>query len=297
VSTADPRVLAADAPVATTVAAARPGALPSWRTLLHRPSFVVGGIICLFWVLDAIFWPLIVPYSPDNVVPAVAHLAPSANHWFGTDQLGRDVLSRVLAGASSVLTVAPAATAIGLVLGTAIGLITGYLRGWTDEIGMRVVDAMLTLPTIIIAVVAVGLLGRSELVVTLVIAVTFVPLISRVVRSSVLSERERQYVEAAKIRGEGMLWVLGREILPNVTGPIVVEGTVRIGYAIFNASALAFLNLGPQDPSPDWGLTISENRVYIATQWWTVLFPALAIASLIIGINLLATGMRQEEGR
>ena len=293
---ADPTILAADAPTVAD-AVARGGALPAWRTLVRRPDFVIGAVICLFWVVDAVLWPVLVPFAPADVAPAAANLAPSAAHWLGTDRLGRDVLSRVLAGASSVLEVAPAATAIGLVVGTTIGLVTGYLRGWTDELGMRVVDAMLTLPTIIIAVVAVGLLGRSPLVVTLVIAATFVPLISRTVRSTVLSERERQYVEAARIRGEGMLWILGREVLPNVTGPIVVEGTVRLCYAIFNASALAFLDLGPQDPSPDWGLTVAENRVYIATQWWTVLFPALAIASLIIGINLLANGLRQDPTR
>lgn len=269
------------------------GDLPTWRVLLRRPAFCIGLAICAFWVFDALAWPLIVPYSPQDTVTTAAGLAPSAAHWFGTDRLGRDVLSRVLAGAAPVLTVAPAATAIGVVAGTIIGLVTGYRRGWTDDVGMRVVDAMLTLPTIIIAVVAVGLLGRSSLVVTLVIGVTFTPLVSRVVRSSVLSERERQYVEAAQIRGESAWWVLGREILPNVAGPIVVESTIRLGYAIFNASALSFLSLGPQDPSPDWGLTIAENRPFIETQWWTVLFPALAIATLIIGINLVAEGLRE----
>jgi peptide/nickel transport system permease protein len=277
--------------------AADAGAIPAWRVLLRKPSFVIGAAICAFWIFDAIFWPILVPYAPNDAVTTAAHLAPSTSHWFGTDRLGRDVLSRVLAGAASVLSIAPAATAIAVTAGTVIGLVTGYLRGWTDDVGMRVVDAMLTLPTIIIAVVAVGLLGRSEIVVTLVIAVTFTPLVARVVRSSVLSERERQYVEAAQIRGEGRLWILGREILPNVTGPIVVEGTVRLGYAIFSASALAFLSLGPQDPSPDWGLTIAENRPFIETQWWTVLFPALAIASLIIGINLVAEALREARSR
>lgn len=277
--------------------AAGAGALPAWRILLRRPTFMIGAVICAFWIFDAVAWPVLVPYGPQAAVPTAAHLAPSLSHWFGTDRLGRDVLSRVLAGAAPVLSVAPAATGIGVAAGTVIGLVTGYRRGWTDDVGMRFMDAMLTLPTIIIAVVAVGLLGRSQVVVTLVIAVTFTPLVARVVRSSVLSERERQYVEAAQIRGESPLWILGREILPNVTGPIVVEATVRLGYAIFNASALSFLSLGPQDPSPDWGLTIAENRPFIETQWWTVLFPALAIASLIVGINLVAEGLREARSR
>lgn len=274
----------------------------SWRarwlpaSLLRRPAFVIGAVVCVFWAVTAVCWPLMVPSNPTAVAPQIAGQAPSLHHWFGTDRLGRDVLSRVLAGASTVFKVAPLSTAMGLVLGVSWGLLTGYRRGWVDEVGMRVADAFMTLPGIVFAVVVIGIVGRSTWSLIVVIGVGFAPIISRVVRSAVLGQRERQYVEAARLRGEGTAWILFREILPNISGTIMVEATIRFGYAIFSASALSFLGLGPQDPSPDWGLNIAENRVLIGTQWWSVLFPTLAIASLVIGINLVADTLRQETG-
>lgn len=261
--------------------------------LLHSKTFMVGAIIMLFWIFDAVFWPLIVLHDPFAVDPINTLQGPSGAHPFGTDDLGRDVFSRVLAGARSVLTIAPAATALGLLGGIAIGLITGYYRGLVDDILMRIVDALLAFPLVIIALLVLAVLGHSTLNVILVIAIVFTPLIARTVRAAVLSEREREYVASAKLLGEPGIVVMVREILPNIVGAIVVEATVRLGYAIFTAATLSFLGLGIQQPSPDWGLTISLGRGFLQVASWMVLFPALALATLVVALNFVADGLRE----
>lgn len=263
------------------------------QRLFHSKTFVIGAAVLLFWVLDAIFWPLIVPRDPLASDYLNTLKGPSSLHWFGTDDLGRDILSRVLAGARSVLVMAPAATLLGLVGGIAVGLVTGYYRGLVDDIIMRFVDALLAFPLIIIAAFVLAVLGPSELNVILIIAIVFTPIIARTVRAAVLSEREREYVAAAKLLGEPGPKIMAREILPNVMGPIIVEATVRLGYAIFASATLAFLSLGIQPPTPDWGLMIAEGRVFLQVAPWIVIFPAIALATLIIAINFVADGLRQ----
>jgi peptide/nickel transport system permease protein len=261
--------------------------------LLHSKTFMIGAIVMLFWIFDAIFWPLIVPHDPFGQDLLSTLQPPSRSHPFGTDDLGRDVFSRVLAGARSVLTVAPAATALGLLGGIAIGLITGYYRGLVDDILMRIVDALLASPLVIIALLVLAVLGHSTLNVVLVIAIVFTPLIARTVRAAVLSEREREYVASAQLLGEPGIVVMVREILPNLVGAIVVEATVRLGYAIFTAATLSFLGLGIQQPSPDWGLSISLGRGFLQVASWMVLFPALALATLVVALNFVADGLRE----
>jgi peptide/nickel transport system permease protein len=264
-----------------------------FRALVRSKTFVVGAAILIFWVLDAIFWRVIVPHDPLGVNPIGTLKAPSGAHWFGTDNLGRDVFSRVLAGAASVFTVAPLATLIGLTGGTAIGLVSGYYRGLVDDVISRVVDALLAFPAIVIALLALTVLGSSQVTVILVIGVLFMPIIARTVRSAVLVEREREYVAAARLRGDSAPYVMLAEILPNVTGPIAVEGTVRFGYAIFAAATLSFLGVGLQIPSPDWGLSVAVERVNLAVNAWTVLGPAIALATVVVAVNLVADGVRQ----
>ena len=261
--------------------------------LLRSKTFVIGLAILVFWILDAIFWPYVLPHDPYAVDAISTLKGPSAAHWFGTDDLGRDLFSRVLAGASSVLTVAPAATALGLLGGVSIGLATGYYRGLVDDVLMRVVDALLAFPLIIIAVLVLAVLGTSVINVILVIGIVFTPLIARTVRSAVLVEREREYVAAAKLLGEPGPYIMVREILPNVTGPIAVEATIRLGYAIFTSATLSFLGLGIQQPSPDWGLTISLGRAVLQVAPWIVLFPAFALATLVVSLNLVADALKQ----
>jgi peptide/nickel transport system permease protein len=263
------------------------------RQILRSGAFLVGIVILVFWVLCAIFGPLIVPYDPYAADPLNSLLPPSADHWFGTEQLGRDVFSRVIVGSRDILTIAPLATLLGTVIGTVLGLAMGYLGGWFDEALSRVVDAVLALPTVLIALLALVAIGASNATVVLVIAFTFTPLIARTVRAAVLVERELDYVAAAELRRENALHIMLIEILPNILPPILVETTVRLGYAIFTVATLSFIGFGIQPPSPDWGLSISTNYGMIsAGAWWAVSFDGLAIASLVVGVNLVADGIQ-----
>jgi len=264
-----------------------------FRLLLRSPTFLVGAFVILFWIVCALFGQYFVPVDPYNDDMMATLAPPSADHWFGADALGRDVFSRVIIGSADILTVAPLATLLGAFLGTAIGLIVGYFRGIVDDTVSRLVDAVLALPLIIVAVLALVALGTSSITVIIVIGLIFSPIIARTVRTAVMLERELDYVSAAKLRGENAFYIMFVEILPNVMPPILVEATVRLGYAIFTVATLSFLGFGIQPPSPDWGLAISESYGMInGGAWWTVLFDALAIASLVVAVNLVADAIQ-----
>lgn len=268
------------------------------QQLVRSKTLIVGVVIIAFWIFCAIFGFRIAPHDPlDQSFPRLAGL--SRIYPFGTDQLGRDVFSRVLAGARDILIVAPLATLLGIAGGTIVGLITGYFRGRVDDVVSRIVDAVLALPLIVIAVTVLVALGHSALTVIVVIGLVFTPIVSRTVRAAVLAERQLDYVSAARLSGERAPYIMFIEILPNVMGPIIVEATVRLGYAIFAVAGLTFLGFGLSPPSPDWALQISENYQLLnaGTYWWTVLFPALAIVSLVVAINLVADGLQRVLGR
>jgi peptide/nickel transport system permease protein len=260
------------------------------KALLRSPTFMTGLIIVLFWVFMALFSTYITQ-SPTDVDAMASLQAPSAAHWFGTDDLGRDVLARTMAGARTVLVIAPLATILALLWGGIIGLVAGFYRGLTDEIIMRLVDVLLALPIIITSILILSLLGKAVAIVIVVIGALFTPVVSRTIRSAVIGEREREYVMAARLRGERSAFVMAREILPNITQPIIVEGTIRLGYAVFTAATLSFLGFGLTPPSPDWGLTIATERIFLQIAPWTVLFPAVALASLVVGVNLITDGL------
>jgi peptide/nickel transport system permease protein len=274
------------------VAAERTGPSPRGellREIVRSKTFIVGVIIVGFWIICAIFGSAIAPHSPTAENLSAINQAPSSAHWFGTDQLGRDMFSRVINGARDILIIAPLSVILSTLLGTALGLVMGYFRGFVDESIARLLEAFLALPLIVVALTAIAALGTSKLVVIIVIAIVFTPLIARTVRTSVLLERELDYVAAARLRGEKGSYIMFVEILPNVLSPIVVEFTVRIGYAVFAIVTLSFLGFGVQPPSPDWAVDIANNYGLVsAGYWWEVLFDALALASLVIGINLIA---------
>lgn len=262
------------------------------RALAGQKLFLVGCLILLWWIVAAIFGSLIAPYSPYAQNLAAINQPPSAAHLFGTDSLGRDMLSRVIVGSRDILIIAPLATLLGTIAGASLGLAMGYLRGLFDEVISRFVEAFLALPLVVTGVIAIFALGRSNTTLIFVIAIVFTPLIARTVRSAVIAERELDYIAAARLRGEGSLYVMFGEILPNVLAPIVVEFTVRLGYAIFAVATLSFLGFGVQPPSPDWGLEIATNYGQVASgYWWEVLFDALAIASLVVAVNLISDGI------
>jgi len=264
------------------------------RLLLRSPSFVIGAGVILFWIACAILGSHITPYDPIFDQTPDLSQAPSTEHWLGTDRLGRDVFSRVLSGSRDVLLIAPAATLLATIFGTALGLITGYFRGIADDTVSRVIDAVLAIPLIVLAVTVVAAVGsRSTWAVTIVIAIVFTPIIARTVRAAVLGEAQLDYVEAARLRGERSHYVMFSEVLPNVMPPILVEATIRLGYAIFAVATLTFIGFGLQPPSADWAVEIADNYPFLADQWWTVLFPALAIASLIVAVNLVSDSVQQ----
>ena len=264
------------------------------RLLMRSKTFVVGSVIFSWWVFCAFFGFAIAPHDPTGITSSTL-VGPSWHHLFGTDTLGEDVFSRILAGARSILTIAPLATALAIAAGTTLGLVTGYMRGAVDDIVSRMTEALLAIPLIVLAITIVVAIGHSTGAIVIVVGVLFTPLVARTVRAAVLAERELDYVPAARLRGERAPYIMFVEILPNVTGPIIVEATVRLGYAVFTIAGLSFLGLGVQPPTPDWAADISNNYNLLesGTYWWTVLFGALAIASLVIAINLIADGITQ----
>jgi peptide/nickel transport system permease protein len=265
------------------------------RTQLQAASrsatLITGTLIVAFWIVCAVFGSRITPFDPyaDDLLATLS--APSAGHWFGTDQLGRDIFSRVILGARDILIVAPLATLLGTVLGTALGLAIGYFRGVLDDVVGRVIEAIQALPLVIVALMALAAVGTSNATVVLVIGFVFTPLIARTVRSAVLVEADLDYIAAARLRGDGPLAIMFVEILPNVLPIAIVEMTVRLGYAIFFVASLSFIGFGIQPPSADWGIAIAENYSLIGSYWWTVLFDAAATASLVIGVNLVTDGL------
>jgi peptide/nickel transport system permease protein len=261
------------------------------RDLVRQKSFIAGAVILGFWILAAIFGSAVVkdPFA-QNLLSI--NQSPSGAHWFGTDSLGRDMFARVITGSRDILITAPLATLLGTVLGTVLGLVMGYFRGIVDDVVGRVVEAFLALPLVVTGILGIVALGASNTTLIIVIGIVFTPLIARTVRAAVLLERELDYVSAAKLRGEGSLYIMFAEILPNVLAPIMVEFTVRLGYAVFTIVTLSFLGFGIPPPSSDWGLDISNNFGQVtAGYWWEVLFDALAVASLVIGVNMLANSI------
>jgi peptide/nickel transport system permease protein len=270
------------------------------RQILRSPTFLIGAAVTLFWVVCALFGAHFAPHDPINDAFAPSYESPSWAHPLGMDRVGRDILSRVIVGSRSVIEVAPAAMLLGVGLGSLLGLVMGYFSGWIDNVIGRVIDAVLAVPFIVLSILVLTALSAGDEGISVspaklivVIGLAFTPIVARTVRSAVLVERDLDYVQAAKLRGEGPIYTMLVEILPNVTGPIVVEATVRLGYAVFAVATLAFVGYGPQPPSPDWGLQIAEQYADVTLAWWAVVFPALAIASLVVAINLIADTVQQ----
>lgn len=264
-----------------------------WTRYLSNPTTVIGALILLFWVIVAIIGPSLVPFGINDIESGAVWKAPSANHLLGTDGLGRDILSRLVIGAGQMVTLPPLAVGLALIFGTLVGLITGYRGGWLDEIVMRLMDVLMAFPVVMLYLIIIVALGASALNVVIAVAVAAAPAIARLVRGLVLDLRNREFVAAARMRGESTAYILFQEILPNAAGPILVDGLVRIGYATFSIGALGFLGLGLPPPNPDWGRMASEARQALILTPTAALFPSLAIASIVIGCNLLADGLRE----
>ncbi|HLT76774.1 MAG TPA: ABC transporter permease [Ferrovibrio sp.] len=266
--------------------------------LRESPVAMIGAGLIVFWIAVAIFAPLLAPFDPNVNLqpfakPGTPYAAGSGVFWLGTDHLGRDILSRIIWGSQTVLFYGFVATASAYAVGVAMGLAAGYYRGWIDELLSRLGDIILSFPILVLYVVIIATIGASGI--NIVLAVTFAsaPAIMRIVRSLVLEIRERDYVAAAKMRGENAWYIMLVEILPNVRGPLIVDACLRMGYVTITIGVLGFLGLGLPPPDPDWGGMINEARsMALAFPHMTVL-PCIAISSLVLGLNLLADGLRE----
>lgn len=271
--------------------AVAPAPTPRWRRLLATTSATIGGVILLVYLLLAIFGAAIAPYPPLEFHYQDTLHAPSGTYLLGTDQFGRDVLSRILAGTRSIILIAFGATSLGVVGGTLVGLTAGYYGGKIDETIMRVADGLMSFPSLLLALLILTTLGSSLVNIVIGVAITFVPRVARIIRSVALDIRTQPFVQAAQARGERAPYIITREMLPNALPAIIVESSIRIGYAILIGASLGFLGLGVQPPTPDWGLMIYEGRSMIQTAPWLVLGPAVAISLLVIAANLFADGL------
>lgn len=258
-----------------------------WGNLNAR----IGICLLIPTVVLVVFGPILVPHDPTTTHSA-QYASPNTTFLLGTDHLGRDLLSRVLAGGRTSLFLGVSASALALAFGVPIGLVSGYYGGRIDEFLMRFMDILISIPTLVLALLIVIVLTPSLLNIIAVIGVIYAPRVGRVVRSSTLSKKKEEYVLAAKARGESDFYVMRSEILPNILGPIVIEGSIRAGYAILLGTSLSFLGLGTQPPTPDWGFMIAVARDHYWFSPWMLLGPAVALSVTILGFNFLGDGLR-----
>lgn len=262
------------------------------KKLLRTPQGAAGLGILLLALITVCAGVHLAPADPEAISILARYKAPGAMHWFGTDQLGRDILSRVLVGARTTILYSLLATSLAMVAGSVIGTASAYLGGRMDEGIMRTMDAVMSIPSLLFALLIVSTLGQSSLNAVLAITIAFVPGMVRIARSVALAERQQDYVNAAIARGESSGYIILREMLPNIVAPIIVESTIRVSFAIMLFATLSFLGLGAQPPQPEWGLMVSEARAYFFNAPWMMLIPGLAIAIVAIGFNLLGDGLR-----
>lgn len=269
-----------------------------WRYFSANKGAVAGLLIVSFVVFIAIFADVLAPYPPDITDSTVFLLPPAwqaggtSAHWLGTDAIGRDILSRLMHGSRLSLTIGIAVVAVSVLVGTALGLLAGYFRGVFEIAVMRAMDIILTLPSLLLAIVVVAILGPGMLNAMLAVSIVVLPHYVRITRAAVIAETSRDYVTAARMGGAGHWRVMVSEVLPNCTAPLIVQASLGISTAILDAAALGFLGLGAQPPSPEWGTMLADAREFVLRAWWVVTFPGLAILITVLAFNLLGDGLR-----
>jgi peptide/nickel transport system permease protein len=274
--------------------------------VLRTNSGRIGFALVAFHLFLAIFGPSLAPYSPTDFTSEnlkTRLTGPSIEHVLGTDGFGRDVLSRVVAGARSIIWISFIGTALGITLGTIVGMTSGYIGGKTDQVIMRGVDVFLAFPGLLLALLVINLgvqrIGidlwpsKEAWLVIITIGIAFMPANSRVIRSAALAIKPLEFVQSARLRGESSFYIIFREVLPNIIPVVAVEASIRVSFALILTAGLGFLGLGVQPPTPDWGLMVSENREFLSIAPWAALAPAMAMASLVVGVNLLTDGVRE----
>jgi peptide/nickel transport system permease protein len=262
------------------------------ESLRHDPLAVIGSVILLVLVVVGIFGPWLAPSGVNEVDVENMLQAPSPAHWFGTDELGRDVLSRVIVAARVSLEVGVVSVGLALVTGVAIGLVAGFYRGWVDNALMRCMDVLFAFPVLLLAVAIVAVLGPGLGTAMVAIGVVYAPIFARVTRASVLSVREQVYVRAALSIGASDLRIMRRHVLPNIAAPLIVQTSLSLAFAILSEAALSFLGLGVQPPAPSWGRMLFDGRGFVTDAWWLGVFPGVAILLTVLAFNLVGDALR-----
>jgi len=262
------------------------------KKLGYNRNTAIGSAILIPILFATTVGPLLVPFDPNNLNPALRLAPPSAEHWFGTDAYGRDLFVRTLLGGRISIAMGVFSSGLALLLGVPLGLIAGYFGGKTDELLMRLMDVLMSFPTLLLALLVLISVSQSLWGAVIAVGLVYAPRLARVVRGNALSIKNEEFVKAAKARGESHTYIMFKEIFPNITGPIVVEGSIRAGYGILIATSLSFLGLGAQPPTPDWGFMIAEARNHLHRSPYFLLFPSLFLGLTIIGFNVLGDGLR-----
>jgi peptide/nickel transport system permease protein len=275
-----------------TVEPTEQGRLSAVRILLTNPVTVVSAVVLAITVVIAVAANAVAPYGVNDIDVPAALQSPSGAHWFGTDDLGRDVLSRVLVATQASMRVAVVSVAFAVIVGVSIGLVAGYRGGWLDTVFMRVVDVMFAFPVLLLALAVVAILGPGVTTTTLAIGIVYTPIFARVARASTLSVRVEPYVAVSRTMGTGNLYILGRHILPNIAGPLIVQTSLSLAFAILSEAALSFLGLGIQPPQPSLGRMIFDSQGFITLAWWMAVFPGAAIFVIVLAFNLFGDGLR-----
>jgi peptide/nickel transport system permease protein len=264
----------------------------SWRLLLRNPVTVVSAVVLAVIVFVAVAANWITPFGVNDVDVPNALRPPSGEHWFGTDELGRDVLSRVLVATQASMRVAVISVAFAVVVGVTVGVVAGYRGGWVDTVFMRIVDVMFAFPVLLLALAIVAILGPGTTTTILAIGIVYTPIFARVARASTLSVRVEPFVQMSRAMGTGNLYILGRHIVPNIAGPLVVQTSLSLAFAILSEAALSFLGLGIQPPQPSLGRMIFDSQGFVTMAWWMAVFPGAAIFVIVLAFNLVGDGLR-----
>ncbi|CAI8366378.1 MAG: Glutathione transport system permease protein GsiD [Halieaceae bacterium] len=266
-----------------------------WRAALRQPLTFIGVLLMAIHLILALFAPVMAPYSISAIFTD-GLTAPSTEHWMGTDQIGRDYLSRLMSGGRIALLVSLIGVAAAVAVGTALGLVAGYFGGWIDDAVMRLTDTLMSVPELLLIAILVLTFGKDLAALSLIVAIVYTPGVIRVIRARAISIAALDFVRAAELRGEATAYILFREIAPNLTGLLAVEVAIRISSAVLKISALSFLGLGISQPTPDWGLMVQEAMVVVFTDAWFLILPSIALSSLIIGINFTVDGFARAYG-
>ncbi|MCV7287186.1 ABC transporter permease [Mycolicibacterium wolinskyi] len=264
----------------------------SWRLLLSNPVTTISAVVLLAVIVVALTAQWIIPFGVNDIDVPNALQAPSGSHWFGTDELGRDVFSRVLVAVQASLRVAVVSVALAAVIGVTIGVVAGYRGGWLDTIVMRVVDVMFAFPVLLLALAIVAILGPGITTTMLAIGIVYTPIFARVARASTLGVRVEPFVAVSRTMGTGSIYILTRHILPNIAGPLIVQLSLSLAFAILAEASLSFLGLGIQPPQPSLGRMIFDAQGFVTLAWWMAVFPGAAIFVTVLAFNLFGDGLR-----